>query len=118
MLRAASTLRTTVRARPVRHAKHWSKVREGAPRILITGCLGQIGTELARLLRSKYGQENVIATDIRKAPPSFMDEGPFKFIDVTSHASISKVRSFIISGATEWLKVADGHAIKQGSLPN
>jgi hypothetical protein len=38
-------------------------------RILITGCLGQIGTELTTVLRRKYGEENVIGSDIQK--PSF-----------------------------------------------
>ena len=36
-------------------------------RVLVTGALGQIGTELVEALRQKYGHEAVIATDIRKA---------------------------------------------------
>lgn len=36
------------------------------PRILITGGLGQIGVELCDLLRAKYGQANVILSDIRQ----------------------------------------------------
>ena len=36
-------------------------------RVLVTGALGQIGTELVEALRKKYGHEAVIATDIRKA---------------------------------------------------
>ena len=33
-------------------------------RILVTGALGQIGTELVEALEEKYGQGSVIATDV------------------------------------------------------
>ena len=46
------------------------------PRILVTGSVGQIGTELVQALRERYGKENVIASDI-KAPPRDFPEGPF-----------------------------------------
>lgn len=36
-------------------------------RVLVTGALGQIGTELVEALRQKHGHEAVIATDIRSA---------------------------------------------------
>ena len=36
-------------------------------RVLVTGALGQIGTELVEALQKKYGHEAVIATDIRRA---------------------------------------------------
>jgi hypothetical protein len=47
-----------------------------APRILVTGSVGQIGTELVQALRERYGVQNVIASDI-KAPPRDFPEGPF-----------------------------------------
>ena len=34
-------------------------------RIMITGALGQIGSELTEKLRGLYGADNVLATDIR-----------------------------------------------------
>ena len=34
--------------------------------ILVTGATGQIGTVLTEALRAEYGQDNVLATDIRK----------------------------------------------------
>lgn len=38
-------------------------------KIIITGALGQIGTELVIKCRERYGTENVLATDIRKPEP-------------------------------------------------
>lgn len=49
-------------------------------RIMVTGALGQIGSELVTKLRSVYGTESVIATDIRHGEGQ---EGPFEILDVT-----------------------------------
>jgi len=51
-------------------------------RILVTGALGQIGSELTAELRRRYGAENVLATDRRDertAEPAC--SGPFECID-------------------------------------
>ncbi|SOC39585.1 L-threonine 3-dehydrogenase [Ureibacillus acetophenoni] len=48
-------------------------------RILVTGALGQIGSELVEKLRNLYGRENVLSTDIRK--PEEID-GHFEVLDV------------------------------------
>lgn len=52
-------------------------------RILITGALGQIGSELTSHLRKIYGNDNVIATDIRKMDNAICNDGPFEILDVT-----------------------------------
>ncbi|MCD8848779.1 L-threonine 3-dehydrogenase [Staphylococcus arlettae] len=53
-------------------------------KIMITGALGQIGTELVVKCRALYGNENVLATDIRKPElDSPIMEGPFEILDVT-----------------------------------
>jgi nucleoside-diphosphate-sugar epimerase len=52
-------------------------------RILITGALGQIGSELTLKLREIYGADHVIATDIKKNDSEAAESGPFETVDVT-----------------------------------
>jgi nucleoside-diphosphate-sugar epimerase len=51
-------------------------------KIMITGALGQIGSELIVKLRSIYGADNVLATDIRKTDSPVIESGPFELLDV------------------------------------
>jgi nucleoside-diphosphate-sugar epimerase len=51
-------------------------------RILIIGSSGQIGTELVMELRSMYGNNNVIASDIRPSSSEVMESGPFEKLDI------------------------------------
>ena len=61
-------------------------------KILVTGALGQIGSELTLALREKYGADNVIATDIRMpADIKMRDSGPFEFLDVLDEHHITRV---------------------------
>src|SRR5210317_321704 len=62
-----------------------------ASRTLIIGSSGQIGTELALRLRELRGNENVIASDIRKGSYEVMESGPFEFLDVTHKNEILEV---------------------------
>ncbi len=51
-------------------------------KILVTGALGQIGSELIPALRKKYGAENVIAVGHHKKPSEeFKNSGPFEMAD-------------------------------------
>jgi len=59
--------------------------------ILIIGSSGQIGTELVLKLRDIYGNENVIASDIRKGNYEVMESGPFELLDVTNKEDILEV---------------------------
>jgi nucleoside-diphosphate-sugar epimerase len=56
-------------------------------RILVTGALGQLGTELVTELQSLYGVENVIATDIHP-PINTRFEGVFTTTDVLDKTSL------------------------------
>ncbi len=61
-------------------------------KILITGAMGQIGTELVPYLRSLYGTDNVVASGRRiKRSCSFIDQGPFELLDITKPHSITTV---------------------------
>ncbi|HEX6901813.1 MAG TPA: L-threonine 3-dehydrogenase [Thermoanaerobaculia bacterium] len=57
--------------------------------ILVTGALGQIGSELVNALRQRYGEDRVIGSDIRMPPRG--NEGPFEFVDCTNQRSIDDV---------------------------
>ena len=47
-------------------------------KILVTGAVGQIGSELTMALRQRYGADNVVAAGHRTPPgPTLRDSGPF-----------------------------------------
>lgn len=52
-------------------------------KILVTGALGQIGSELVTALRDRYGTDQVIASDIRMPASPAESNGPFEYIDCT-----------------------------------
>ena len=57
-------------------------------KVLITGALGQIGSELTERLRKDLGVENVISTDIRTIEGSpVVENGQFEELDVTDYDS-------------------------------
>lgn len=61
-------------------------------KILVTGALGQIGTELSLALRKKYGNENVIVTDVRKeCNAALAGTGPFHSLDVSNRDELVKL---------------------------
>ena len=61
-------------------------------RILVTGALGQIGSELTAELRSRYGSDNVVASDIRTSENSpVIEGGPWTLLDVTDPGAVQAV---------------------------
>jgi len=60
-------------------------------RILITGALGQIGSELTVQLRELYGTENVLSTDIKTDDCEVTTEGPFQILDVMDSKTMIEV---------------------------
>lgn len=62
-----------------------------AKQILIIGACGQIGTELTVALRQKYGNQNVVASDIRESGNDFIKEGPFELLDAQNTEAVEKI---------------------------
>ncbi|MBU2974626.1 MULTISPECIES: NAD-dependent epimerase/dehydratase family protein [Zobellia] len=62
--------------------------------ILIIGACGQIGTELTLSLRDTYGNESVIASDIREGNESLMNSGPFEILDATDYDALEEVVAY------------------------
>ena len=60
-------------------------------KILIVGSGGQIGTELVKKLRRTYGNENVVASDLRPLTGEIAETGPFERIDSTQIMQIVEV---------------------------
>ena len=61
-------------------------------KILVTGAVGQIGSELTMSLRDKYGNDNVVAGG-RKTKPStkLLNSGPFEVVDCVDAKALAKV---------------------------
>jgi threonine 3-dehydrogenase len=70
------------------------------PRILITGGLGQLGAETAKILRNKYGPENVILSDIIKPSQEIVDNGPYIFADILDFKGLQKA---VVTHRIDWI---------------
>ena len=58
-------------------------------KILVTGAMGQIGSELIPKLREKFGKDNVLAVGYRQEPTTeFRNSGPFAAADCRHKAEI------------------------------
>ncbi|WP_057914586.1 L-threonine 3-dehydrogenase [Peribacillus muralis] len=60
-------------------------------KVLVTGALGQIGSELTLKMREIYGTDNVVATDIRKTESAVVQSGPFELLDVTDEKEMFNI---------------------------
>jgi len=60
-------------------------------RIMITGAAGQIGSELALVLRERHGADTVLATDIVRPPDNVLGAGPFESLNVTERADVERI---------------------------
>lgn len=60
-------------------------------KILVLGSSGQIGTDLVESLRSSYGSDNVVASDLRQPAPHVLESGPFEQVDATDRNRLEEV---------------------------
>jgi nucleoside-diphosphate-sugar epimerase len=61
-------------------------------RILVTGALGQIGSELVPALRRRHGADRVVASDVRMPPRGrIQEEGPFECVDCVHIREVNDV---------------------------
>jgi nucleoside-diphosphate-sugar epimerase len=60
-------------------------------RIMITGALGQIGSELTVKLRKEYGKANVLATDVKIRECEAVNDGLFEILDVLDGKRVLEV---------------------------
>ncbi|XP_012944773.1 L-threonine 3-dehydrogenase, mitochondrial [Aplysia californica] len=70
------------------------------PRVLITGSLGQLGGGLARILRDRFGRDNVIMSDIIQAPKEVLQAGPYLYADVLDQRSLKEI---CVNYEIDWL---------------
>lgn len=63
-------------------------------RIIVTGCLGQIGAELVSRLRKEKGVDQVLATDIRRPEHNkIVEDGLFETLDVLDYDDMYRLAS-------------------------
>lgn len=60
-------------------------------KIIVIGASGQIGSDLTLELRNRFGNDNVIASDIKNAAEDVMSSGPFESIDVMDENRVLEV---------------------------
>uniref|UniRef100_G3P9U2 L-threonine dehydrogenase n=1 Tax=Gasterosteus aculeatus TaxID=69293 RepID=G3P9U2_GASAC len=70
------------------------------PKVLITGGLGQLGVGLAKMLRKRFGKDNVILSDIRKPPRNVFHSGPFIYSDILDYKNL---REIVVNNRITWL---------------
>lgn len=59
-------------------------------KVLVLGSCGQIGTELVLALRSKFGNEQVIAADLKDECPENLSNGPYMKLDALDREAVRK----------------------------
>ncbi|KAF4524720.1 hypothetical protein B566_EDAN013955 [Ephemera danica] len=62
--------------------------------------MGQLGTELAKILRAKYGRDNVIMSDIIKPSKAIVESGPYIFADILDFKCLQEV---VVTYRIDWL---------------
>lgn len=58
---------------------------------IVIGASGQIGSDLTLELRNRFGNNNVIASDIKNASDDVMATGPFETLDVMDEKNVASI---------------------------
>lgn len=83
-------------------------------KILVIGCAGQIGSELTLKLRKIYGNDNVVASDIRQADKDITESGPFEIANVLEVQKIADiVKKYNITQIYHLAAILSGNAEKK-----
>src|ERR1041385_5527331 len=59
--------------------------------VLVIGSSGQIGTELVMELRRKFGNNSVIASDLKSSSAEVMESGPFETLDALDKTKLHEI---------------------------
>ncbi|KAJ2499524.1 hypothetical protein GGH96_003445 [Coemansia sp. RSA 1972] len=70
------------------------------PRVLVTGSLGQLGSTMVNTLRAKFGQENVVASDIKKPTLEQRSTGPYVYADVLNYRALEQI---VVDYGIDWV---------------
>ena len=62
-------------------------------KVLVIGASGQIGTELVLELRNRFGNDSVVAADIKEPSQTILDSGAFEKLDILDNEMLSTVIS-------------------------
>jgi nucleoside-diphosphate-sugar epimerase len=69
-----------------------SKKKEMKPgKMLVIGSLGQIGVELVLRLRELFGEDNVVASDVKSPEGTLIEDGLFETLDVMNPKDLGRV---------------------------
>jgi len=60
-------------------------------KVLVIGASGQIGTELVLELRNRFGNESVVAADIKEPNQNVLDTGAFETLDILNKEMLNSV---------------------------
>lgn len=58
-------------------------------KVLVIGAGGQIGTELVLTLRTKFGNDQVVAADVKETCPEQLANGPYRKMDILDREDVS-----------------------------
>lgn len=69
----------------------WQLILFMTEKIIVIGSNGQIGTELVMNLRAKYGNDQVVASDIRNTDNPVINAGPVELVNVLDKDNLHKL---------------------------